>query len=231
MLYSNPDNKNINNTAFYRAAISAESLKISSTLYTSRISTIFSLTFSQTYNSIMYTQMTTVRTNQYIFEEHKGKMKKSILPIMLDVFLCLPFQTVCTAQCYPKLTYGWSCLINKTTSSHTLCFQYAKPTWPGLCDCMVFHKYKLGPEAYCSSSSSSFCNTLSCFLAYTVKNIVAATDPQKPRTLKMICGAERKCCSCDASAKVRIKIPLHDIKIPISSIKHKDLCISRHNLQ
>lgn len=97
-------------------------------------------------------------------------------------------------------------------------YQFAKVTWSGLYEQMAFHKYKLGPEAYCTSSSSSFCNTLSCLLAYIVKNIVAATDPQKPRTLKMICGAERKCFSFDASAKVRIKIPLQDIKIPISSI-------------
>lgn len=61
---------------------------------------------------------------------------------------------------------------------------------------------------YCNRDSPSPCNILSCLFAYTVKKIVAATDAANPRTFKMICGAERKWCSCEASAKVRIKIPL-----------------------
>lgn len=61
---------------------------------------------------------------------------------------------------------------------------------------------------YCNRDSPSPCNNLSCLFAYTVKKIVAATEAANPRTFKMICGAERKWCSCEASAKVRIKIPL-----------------------
>lgn len=61
---------------------------------------------------------------------------------------------------------------------------------------------------YCNRDSPSPCNILSCLFAYTVKKIVAATDAANPITFKMICGAERKWCSCEASAKVRIKIPL-----------------------
>lgn len=63
-------------------------------------------------------------------------------------------------------------------------------------------------EAYCKSSSSSICNSLSCFFAYIVIKIVVATVAQKPTTVKIICGAERPWCSCEASARVRIKIPL-----------------------
>lgn len=73
---------------------------------------------------------------------------------------------------------------------------------------MVFLQQKQEPKAYCNSGSSSFCNSLSCLLAYTVKKIVVATVKEKPTTVKIICGAERPWCSCEASANVRIRIPL-----------------------
>lgn len=59
-----------------------------------------------------------------------------------------------------------------------------------------------------NDSSSSLCNSLSRLLAYTVTTMVVATVTQNPRTLRMICGADRDRFSCEASAKVRINIPL-----------------------
>jgi len=38
--------------------------------------------------------------------------------------------------------------------------------------------------------------------------MVVATVMQKPATFRIICGADRECFSCEASANVRIKIPL-----------------------
>lgn len=73
---------------------------------------------------------------------------------------------------------------------------------------MVFLQQKREPKAYCNSGSSSLCNSLSCLLAYTVKKIVVATVKEKPTTVNIICGAERPWCSCEASANVRIRIPL-----------------------
>lgn len=74
---------------------------------------------------------------------------------------------------------------------------------------------------YCNSISSSLCSSLSFLLAYTVKNIVVAAAAQNPKTVKIICGAERLCCSCEASASVRIRIPLQ-WKRP-----HKFLCFKQ----
>lgn len=60
------------------------------------------------------------------------------------------------------------------------------------------------------SSTGSSCMTFSCLLAYTVIIIVATTVAQKPNTVKTICGAERVRRSLEASAKVRIRIPLQN---------------------
>lgn len=84
---------------------------------------------------------------------------------------------------------------------------FIQSAWCHLCG-RVLLQPKLEPEAYCNSGSSSLCNSLSCFFAYTVKKIVVATAKEKPTTVKIICGAERPWCSCEASANVRIKIPL-----------------------
>lgn len=84
---------------------------------------------------------------------------------------------------------------------------FIQSAWCHLCG-RVWLQPKLGPDAYCNSGSSSLCNSLSCFFAYTVKKIVVATANEKPTTVKIICGAERPWCSCEASANVRIKIPL-----------------------
>jgi len=63
-------------------------------------------------------------------------------------------------------------------------------------------------DYYCNNGSSSLCNSSSRLLAKAVMKMVVATVMQKPATLRIICGADRECFSCEASANVRIKIPL-----------------------
>lgn len=100
--------------------------------------------------------------------------------------------------------------------------KYAKATH-SLCDGKDYLKCKPEKETYCNRGSPSPCNILSCLFAYIVKEIVAATDAANPRTLKMICGAERKWSSCEASAKVRIKIPLQQDANELSEIQRQCL--------
>jgi len=63
-------------------------------------------------------------------------------------------------------------------------------------------------KVYRNSTSSSLCSCLRRLFAYIVTVIVIATVAKKPRTLHIICDAERERRSCEASAKARISKPV-----------------------